>query len=262
MTTLLNPESSESNKLLVTLREKLLQHRLYDRVRSVECLRIFMEQHVFAVWDFMSLVKRLQQLVTCCDVPWIPVQDPSLVRFINEIVLAEESDEDGQGGYASHFELYLAAMAEIGADTHPIRRFVSQVQRRVPVETALDEAPILPSTRAFVRSTLELAKSGQPHEVASAFLYGREDVIPDMFARLVASLPQQGVTVNRLEHYLHRHIELDASEHGPLAKKLVVALCDDEWSKEQEALNTAVQSIIQRISLWDGILAEIDSKTP
>lgn len=258
MSLLTKPDNTDSIKLIETLRIKLIQHPLYERVASVDCLRIFMEQHAFAVWDFMSLLKRLQQFVTCCDVPWMPASDPSLSRFINEIVLGEESDENGQGGYSSHFELYLDAMEQIGANTHPIRHFVSQVRRRVAVDTALDEAPILPTTRSFVRSTLKLTRTGQPHDVAAAFLHGREDIIPDMFARLVASLPQQGVPVDRLEHYLHRHIELDSSKHGPLAKKLVVVLCDHDRKKEREASISAVESILQRISLWDGILAKID----
>lgn len=258
MNALLKNNSTESVDLLAELREQLLSHPLYSRIGSVESLRIFMEQHVFAVWDFMSLLKRLQQFVTCCDVPWMPARDPSLVRFVNEIVLSEESDEDGRGGYSSHFELYLAAMEQIGADTNGIRHFVAQIRRNLPMDEALDEAPILPSTRAFVRTTLALTKTGHPHEVASAFLYGREDIIPDMFARLVESLPQQGVQVERLEHYMHRHIELDSSKHGPLAKQLVSALCDCDAKKEREASISAIESVHQRISLWDGILAEID----
>ena len=242
---------------LQQLRSQLLCNPLYDAVQTVESLRVFMREHVFAVWDFMSLLKRLQQIVTCCDVPWIPVRDATLARFINEIVLAEESDEDGRGGYSSHFELYLSAMEEVGADVQPIQTFISSLGRGTTVDCALDEVTILPSTRAFVRATLHLTRQGQAHEVAAAFFHGREDVIPDMFSRLVDSLPRQGVCVERLVHYLQRHIELDANDHGPLASRLVSSLCDQQIERERAAAAVASAAISQRIALWNGVLAEI-----
>jgi hypothetical protein len=250
-------ESSPKLSALEELRIKLLQHPLYGSVRTIDNLRLFMREHVFAVWDFMSLLKRLQQIVTCCEVPWLPASDASLARFVNEIVLGEECDADGHGGYASHFELYLAAMEEVGADTSPIQIFIKQIRRRVPIEQALDAVEILPSTREFVRSTIRLTMSGQPHEVAAAFFYGREDVIPEMFSRFVDSLPKQGVSVERLEHYLRRHIELDANDHGPLAQRLLSMLCDNLKQRESEAINTALQAVTQRIALWEGICNEI-----
>lgn len=239
------------------LRAELIDHALYDSVRTVGSLRLFMREHVFAVWDFMSLLKRLQQIVTCTEVPWLPPVDPTASRFINEIVLGEECDDDGQGGYASHFELYLQAMDEVGADTRPICDFVAKLGRQVPIEQALSETSILPSTRDFVRSTLHLTSLGQPHEIASAFFYGREDVIPDMFARLVVSLPQQDVKVERLVHYLKRHIELDGDEHGPLASKLVDNLCNQQPQRRGEANTAACRAVSQRIALWNGVLTEI-----
>ena len=242
---------------LPQFRVQLLEHPLYGAVQTVENLRLFMREHVFAVWDFMSLLKRLQQVVTCCQVPWLPSSDPSLARFINEIVLGEESDEDGQGGYSSHFELYLAAMDEIGADGRPIREFISRLRKSVPVSQALDEVDILTTTKEFVRSTLFLTHHGQPHEVAAAFFHGREDVIPDMFSRLVVSLPNEGVRVERLVHYLQRHIELDANDHGPLAAKLVKTLCHGQRQREQEAEIAAIGAIQQRMALWDGIFSKI-----
>ncbi len=254
-------DASDKATQLQRLREQLLGHPIYDAVQTVENLRLFMREHVFAVWDFMSLLKRLQQIVTCCEVPWMPSADASLARFINEIVLGEECDEDGCGGYASHFELYLAAMDEIGADARPIREFLSQLRRGVPIDVALDEAAILDNTRDFVRSTLRLTKQGYAHEVAAAFFHGREDIIPDMFSRFVNSLPQQGIRVERLVHYLQRHIELDANDHGPLAARLVKRLCGDQPSREAESMAAAGMAISQRIALWDGILAEIRRTT-
>jgi len=242
---------------LSALRHQLVQHSLYDSVQTASNLRLFMREHVFAVWDFMSLLKRLQQLVTCCCVPWLPPADASVCRFINEIVLGEECDEDGHGGYASHFELYLQAMDEVGADTAPIRSFLKAVSNGATIEQAIAGVPILPSTRDFVLSTMRLASHGQPYEVAAAFFHGREDVIPDMFARLVKSLPRQGVQVERLVHYLNRHIELDANDHGPLARRLVESLCQQDPARLQGAERTAVESIQSRIELWDGLLSAI-----
>ena len=248
---------SDHNDGLDKLRTQLLDHALYDSVRTVDSLRVFMREHVFAVWDFMSLLKRLQQIVTCTTVPWLPPVDATASRFINEIVLGEECDDDGHGGYASHFELYLQAMEAVGADTQPICEFVAKLGRQIPVEQALAEAAILPSTRGFVSSTLQLVSFGQPHEIASAFFYGREDVIPDMFSRLVVSLPQEGVPVERLLHYLRRHIELDGDKHGPLASRLVDKLCNQQPLRQVEAIAAAAQAISQRIALWNGVLAEI-----
>jgi hypothetical protein len=239
---------------LEDLRQQLFRHSLYDSVQTVDSLRLFMREHVFAVWDFMSLLKRLQQLVTCCSVPWLPPVDATISRFINEIVLGEECDQDGRGGYSSHFELYLDAMDEVGADARPIRTFISQLRAGVPFDRAIHATEILPTTRDFVLSTMQLTMTGQPCEVAAAFFYGREDVIPDMFARLVKSLPQEHVCVERLVHYLQRHIELDANDHGPLARKLVDGLVGDDPQRKQTAQNAACLAIRARIELWNGVL--------
>src|SRR5450432_3612099 len=94
---------------IAPLRKKLIEHPIYWSITSPVKLRLFMEQHVFAVWDFMSLLKALQLSNTCTSAPWIPKEDRMVSRFVNEIVLGEESDEDGRGGYISHFELYCVS---------------------------------------------------------------------------------------------------------------------------------------------------------
>ena len=43
-----------------TLKVQLINHPLYKMMKSQEDLQVFMEHHVYAVWDFMSLVKKLQ----------------------------------------------------------------------------------------------------------------------------------------------------------------------------------------------------------
>ena len=78
---------------LIPLKQKLETHPIFERINSVEELKIFMEHHVFAVWDFMSLLKKLQKDLVPNGSPWIPNPNGNLVRFINEIVMEEESDQ-------------------------------------------------------------------------------------------------------------------------------------------------------------------------
>jgi hypothetical protein len=251
---------STALQTLETVRDELLAHPMYAQMNTPERVRILMKHHVFAVWDFMTLLKRLQREVTSVDVPWLPYETPAYTRFINEIVLAEESDEDGRGGYTSHFQLYLEAMEEVGADTAPIHAFLAALRQGKTYEEAL-QADIIPSSvRSFVSFNMESALHGKIHEVAAVFFYGREDLIPDMFRLLVDSLEKEGANSERLDYYLRRHIELDEDEHGPLARKLLDRLCEQNPQKIEEALQVANQSLIMRSKLWDGVLEEIRQK--
>jgi hypothetical protein len=104
----------ELKSALAADRAALVEHSLYARLTGLRDVRVFMEHHVFAVWDFMSLLKSLQREVTCVGVPWVPRGDPTVRRLVNEIVLAEESDDGVRETYTSHFELYRAAMDVAG----------------------------------------------------------------------------------------------------------------------------------------------------
>jgi hypothetical protein len=248
---------SECDAALADARERLMRHALYGQVDSLPRIRVFMEHHVFAVWDFMSLLKRLQQVVTGLELPWLPPRDPELARLINEIVLGEESDEDGRGGFTTHFDLYREAMLECGANTALIDRFLERIAQRVPPGQALRDLPIAPSTAAFVRGNLQLATQGAAHEVAAAFCLGREDIIPEMFQRLAPALQAQGHCVNRLSYYLQRHIEVDGDRHGPMSQRLLTRLIEDRPERRQAARRAALQAITARIELWDGVLAAL-----
>ena len=246
---------------LAPVRTRLLEHPIYEAVNDLRAVRVFMRSHVFAVWDFMSLLKRLQADVTRTTLPWLPPADPQLARFVNEIVLGEETDEDGDGGYCSHFELYQFAMRELAADTQPIDTFTSRLRSGWSASKALDEIDIPHTTREFTLRNLELAETARPHEVAAAFCFGREDVIPEMFARLVRSLPAGNQSVQRLAYYLERHIELDGDEHGPLAIRLVNRLCGESEQAWREATEAAISAVQLRIDLWDGVLAALEGQT-
>lgn len=236
------------------LREALLNHRIYGEMHRLDVLRLFMEHHVFAVWDFMSLLKVLQRRLCCVEVPWVVPADPQACRFINEIVLSEESDDDGRGGFASHFELYHRSMKQCGANTAGIDGFLSDLRRGVPVLTALASPAVPEAARRFVEQTFEIIETGNLCAVASAFTYGREDLLPDVFQRIVDELnTQAGGQLDDFKHYLERHIGLDGDEHGPMATRLVQSLCGSDESLWKVAEETAVSCLMARQKLWDGI---------
>lgn len=108
-------QSIQSN--IEHLRQQIINHKVYSVVNEIEDLKIFMQYHVFAVWDFMSLLKSLQNNLTCTEVPWFPKGSAETRFLINEIVVGEESDIDLNGVRKSHFELYKDAMLQCGADT-------------------------------------------------------------------------------------------------------------------------------------------------
>jgi len=243
-------------------REALLNHRLYGNLTSLEHLMVFMQHHVFAVWDFMSLLKSLQAHLTCAGVPWLPKGDPTLRRMINEIVLGEESDLLPSGEVVSHFELYLRAMRDAGANTDDIERFAAQIGAGREVDLALTVACAPSGVRRFVLQTFALIEKGKVHEIAAAFTYGREDLIPELFNRLVRQLETQfPARLGTLRYYLDRHIALDGDQHAELGRRMVDRLCAGDCRKEHEAQLAAVQALEARRVLWDGI-AEMIHPTP
>lgn len=223
----------------------LTQHPVYMTFHNLENIRHFMSYHVFAVWDFMSLLKRLQLDLTCVAIPWRPSKYPAeMVRLINQIVVGEESDLDQHGNPVSHFDLYLRAMEEIGADTSVIRKFL---------ET--DDLTLIPQgAREFVEFNLHTAKNGHIVEVASSFFFGREKLIPDMFQAIVDTLKKENVEAPTFLYYLERHIEVDSGEHGPLALKALTHLTNNDPLLEKMALETGLKALDQRSGLWDEVL--------
>lgn len=238
----------------------LENHLIFRAIQNRDDLDLFMSWHVFAVWDFMSLIKRLQRELTCIDLPWVPSRHPLATRLINEIVLGEESDELPSGGFLSHFELYLLAMREVGADTNQIEAFVALLRAGTPVNQALDKVSTHPCIQDFVNNTMATACNGSVYQVLGSFFFGRENVIPQMFRSLLANWHIDESDAPMFVYYLNRHIELDSDSHGPAAWKIINELTQDNPVAMQQLKSAAVASINARIKLWDGLAQALSRK--
>ncbi|GAA3748482.1 DUF3050 domain-containing protein [Terriglobus aquaticus] len=255
-----NPRISALTTRLQPLYTRLSQHPLYASLETLKDLHLFMEAHVFAVWDFMSLLKALQRGLTSVEVPWTPSPLPESRRLINEIVLGEESDVY-QGEPLSHFELYRLAMQQCGASTAAIDALLQSLRNGDLLGPALAASGAPQEAQSFVGDTFALLAQDKLHVTAAAFTFGREDLIPDMFQGFVRDLNRE--LAGRLETfvwYLQRHIEVDGEEHGPMALRMISELCGDDETKWQEAETAAVHALESRLRLWDGIHAKVRAR--
>lgn len=256
----MEPQIAKLQAALNSKRAELIAHPVYGQINSIEDFQCFMEQHIFAVWDFMSLLKALQRALTCVEVPWAPKGSPVTRRFINEIVLGEESDLDSNGKVLSHFEMYLEAMQQIGANTLPIHQLTEWLSYGKTLDEALYQLDIREETRAFVRYTFEIINSRQLHKIAALFTFGREDLIPDMFIEILREMQNQGQTnIDKLLYYLERHIEVDGGDHGPISLKMMEEICGTDLVKWQEATEVSLVALEKRYQLWDGVRAKLQA---
>ncbi|MBZ9628320.1 DUF3050 domain-containing protein [Psychroflexus sp. CAK1W] len=245
---------------LKELRSQLIDHRLYKSVESPQDLQIFMKHHVFAVWDFMSLLKSLQTQLTCTTTPWMPKGNPKHRYLINEIVLAEETDINFEGERQSHFEMYLDAMKSAEASTEQVMDFIHQVQHGTDIFLVIATSDLPETVKAFLLFTFNTIQRGKAHEVAACFTFGREELIPDMFTSIIGEIqknfPEKDLSL--FKYYFDRHIELDGDEHGPMALELISALCGDDEQKWKEVEVCSREALEKRLGLWDGIAKEIE----
>jgi hypothetical protein len=250
----MQPFVQQLKSAIEPVRNTLLAHPVYSQIQDLEGLQRFSETHVFAVWDFMSLLKSLQIGLTSVSIPWVPVGSADTRYLINEIVLGEESDVDEAGNRISHFELYIRAMSQMGASTTVIHQLIDQINSGSPVSQAIVDANLPQQVKDFLQFTFDISFKAPLHVKAAVFTFGREDLIPSMFMKILdkiyADAPDK---VSIFKYYIERHIEVDGDHHSHLALDMVSNLCGSDATKWDEATKASDKALALRIGLWDAI---------
>jgi hypothetical protein len=239
-------------------RQEIVNHKVYSLIKNIEDLQVFMEYHVFAVWDFMSLLKALQTNLTCTTTPWFPKGSGDTRYLINEIVLGEESDIDLNGQRKSHFELYLSAMNQCGANTNQIEIFTDELKISNSFQQAFQKAKVPAAAKEFVDFTFKIIDSKKDHLQSAIFTFGREDLIPQMFISIINEIHKNFPNdISIFKYYIERHIEVDGEHHSHLALQMMENLCGNNeqfWNEAEEAI---ILSLKSRIGLWNGVYNQL-----
>jgi hypothetical protein len=258
----MNENIEKIKKTTEPLRQQIINHKVYSAINDIEDLKIFMRYHIYAVWDFMSLLKALQNNLTCISVPWFPKGSADTRHLINEIVVGEESDVDNCGKRKSHFELYLDAMHQCGADTSQIETFIATLKKTGDFSLAFATSETPKEARDFVDFTFNVIGSGKDYLQAAIFTFGREDLIPGMFISIVNDLHRNFPdAISIFRYYLERHIEVDGGHHSHLALQMTANLCSGSQQFWTEAEEATMESLRKRIALWDGVYKQIIDRT-
>lgn len=258
----MNDYLDKIKKATEPLRQQIINHKVYSAIKDIDDLKVFMQYHIFAVWDFMSLLKTLQNNLTCTSVPWFPIGSADTRQLINEIVVGEESDVDSFGNRKSHFELYLDAMKQCGADTSQIEKFIAVLKKTGDFNSAFTASETPKEAHDFVDFTFKIIGSNKAYLQSAIFTFGREDLIPGMFVSIVNDIHKNFPdSISIFKYYLERHIEVDGDHHSHLALQMTSNLCGTDEQFWKEAEQATIESLQKRIDLWDGAYRQIINRT-
>jgi hypothetical protein len=257
----INQLGLSENKLISEIENEtltLINHPLYNSIKTEEDVRIYMFNQVWCVWDFMTLVKSIQLNIVPSNILWMPPKYPELGAYIYEVLLTEETDK----GYnsetnSSHFQTYLKAMYESKVDTSSVAAFIKLLENGFDFGTATEKCGIHDEAKEFISTTFEFAKS-ELHISTAVFCLSREGVIPDIFMNLLANVSLSN-NFKIFNWYLNRHIYLDSQSHGPLSIKLFKTIVDTP-KKQDEALHASLKALKARNKFFDYILNSINQK--
>ncbi|CAG9319831.1 unnamed protein product [Blepharisma stoltei] len=230
---------------LKPLRTDLVSAYSSIKLESLPATRVYMKNFIYQAWAVISTLKALRSKLSPSTVPWYPPEDENSVRYINEILLDEETDVAGQPQqYSSHYNLFIKAMREANGFSEPMETLVTDLRQGMAWDKAFIKNKdqykhiISPSTFKYVENEIGIAMNGDLHQIAGFFFLGREETVPDLFSGFVKSLNEKEVNAPLFKSYIQRHIDLDGDLHAPLGEKITQRVCKEDpkmWKEVYEA---------------------------
>lgn len=251
------PEQKQLETTIQPLIDQIIHHPLFPAITTLEMLARFSEYHVYAVWDFIVLLKSLQDKLAPIQPLWLPPSNYLGCHLVNSMVTEEESDALPDGRYLSHFDLYIEAMQQSGADISAVLQFLADIRKYLPFEQILKQDYIPAAAKQFIHDTFSLLHK-PVHITAASFAYAREAITSGMFTPILQQL-QHTPQACRFAEYFQRHIDLDGGKHSDQAKLLVGSLCGSDPQKWQEATDTAIFSLNSRLRFLTQIAEQLDA---
>ena len=152
-------------------------------------------------------------------------------------------------------------MEEIEAETATINHFVSGIKDLDSIGNYIKKSDLNSAIKSFLNFSFLTIEGWKSHEIAAAFTFGREEIIPDMFIEIIQQTEKTNkISLDKINYYLQRHIDLDGDEHGPLAHEMIVGLCKNDSKKWEEVIDISKKALKERIQLWDFINFSIKHK--
>lgn len=235
----------------------LANHKLYERVNDELSLRLFMEHHVICVWSYNFLLREIHQELVGLIHPLNSQSQKEAIRLVSEMILEEELEEQQDGSLLSHFEIYLEAMQDLGANISPIVSFFDLQDSGQNWQTALKHARFPTAVSRYARKMNRFAQAPL-HEKAAALFYEGEPFIPDTFLLRIGQLGNT-VKIGRLLDYFERHIEGLRSPGFSASGRLVEILCNNDEKMSLEAEQSAEEAMKNRVELWGYITGQLEA---
>ena len=244
-------ESQKLIKLIEAKTQKLSHHEVYSKVTSRAQISCFMSYHIFAVWNFIKLLKSLQ-IKTSIALRSQALECSGETRdLIGKIVFAEESELYPYGQPTEYFAVYLGAISELEVNSNFLWTFLTSKHSLQSLKPGIQE---------LVGYNLTLAETGTIGEIAAAFFCGREPVSYQLFTSIIKILKQDGKECPNLINYTEKLNQENSRQVGTLVLKLLDYFCKDETDKVF-ALQAGLEALNLREQLWNYALAEITETT-
>jgi len=252
----LKSEFPDEIQTLIKVSEDVINHPMFKKLNNIYNIKKYSEFQIWCVWDFMSILKQVQNFIFCNDILWLPPENPNAGAAFYRLIESEETDLGFKGGdlnRASHFQSFRAAMQELNADTKNIDNFLELIKTGKTLPEALNKSGASPQTKSFLLTNNHLIKQS-PYNAIALITLTRENFLPAVFKSLL-SYVNENEKIELFVWYHKRHIYLDSVLHGPLSIQIF-----NEYFTNKLLIKQSIIASIESLKARNELLNEINEQ--